>query len=69
MIDPELSFTWQGVEALHNDEHVVYPDPEQQERHHGMGGRVEEAKSRAQAIADLWCTSCYYMFILIYIDI
>ena len=49
----DMQLTWQGVQTLDNDKHVVYPNPKQQEGHYGVGRGVEEAQSRAQAIADL----------------
>ena len=48
-----LLLTWQGVQTLDNDEHVVNANPEQQKGHHGVSCRVEEAQGRAQAVADL----------------
>ena len=44
--------TCEGVETLHDDEHVVYPDAEEEEGHHGVGGGVEEAEDGAEAVAD-----------------
>ena len=49
----DSQLTWQCVQTLDNDKHVVDADPEQQEGHHSVGSRVEEAQGRAQAIADL----------------
>ena len=44
--------TCEGVETLHDDEHVVYPDAKEEEGHHGVGRGVEEAEDGAEAVAD-----------------